>query len=221
MRASTLLLAGLLLGGATAATAQSITVEKPSCVPMEDNGLVRATISSTGASTAAAGPGLSPRLYFRWREHEDYYWVALEAEPGGRFWATPPKPETRNEQIEVYAALVDATGKAVARSESQFAPVTRGCKSQLGPKERGVAQNLTVGETSPKQQGKKVLAFLCDGVVTRVNSAGVRRSDEVCRACVVAWWQHKTLLVPALTAGTSVIGVVITDQAPEPSPSRP
>ncbi len=220
MRASTFLLAGLLLGGATAATAQSLTVEKPSCVPMEDNGLVRATITQSGPA-AAAGSALSPRLYFRWREHEDYYWVALEAEPGGRYWATPPKPEARNEQIELYAALVDATGKAVARSESQFAPVTRDCKVQLGPKERGVAQNLTVGETSPKQQGKKVLAFLCDGVVTRVNSAGVRRSDEVCRACVVAWWQHKTLLVPALAAGTSVIGVVVTDQAPEPSPSRP
>lgn len=214
MRASTLLFAGLLLAGTAAATAQSIVVEKPSCVPMEDNGLVRAHISSPAS-------GLSPRLYFRWREHEDFYWVGLEAEPGGNFWATPPKPEMRNEQIELYAALVDATGKAVARSESVFSPVTKDCRVQLGPKERGVAQNLTVGETSPKQQGKKVLAFLCDGVVTRVNYAGLRRADEVCRACVVAWWQHKALLIPALATGTSVIGVVITDQAPEPSPSRP
>jgi hypothetical protein len=211
MRASTLLLAGLLLAGATAATAQSLAVEKPSCVPMEDNGLVRATI--TGAA-----PGLSPRLYFRWREHEDFYWVALEGEPGGRYWATPPKPETRNEQIELYAALVDATGKAVARSTSQFAPVTRDCRVQLGPKERGVAENLTVGETSPKQQGKKVLAFLCDGVVTRVNYAGLRRSDEVCRACVIAWWQRKAVLIPAVAG---IVGVVVTDQEPEPSPSRP
>jgi hypothetical protein len=214
MRASTFLLAGLLLAGATAATAQSIVVEKPRCVPAEDNGLVRATATSPGT----AAPGLSPRLYFRWREHEDYYWVALEAEPGGRFWATPPKPEMRNEQIELYGALVDATGKVVSRSESQFAPVTKDCKVELGPKERGVAQNLTVGETSPKQQGKKVLAFLCDGVVTRVNSAGVRRSDEVCRACVIAFWQRKAVLL-APVAG--IIGVVVTDQEPEPSPSRP
>lgn len=206
------LAAGLLLAGATAARAQSIAVEKPSCMPTEDNGLVRATMSSVS-------PGLAPRLYFRWQDHEDFYWVAMEAEPGGRFWATPPKPEMRNDHIELYSALVDPTGKAVARSEAQKIPVTKDCKVQLGPKERGVAENLTVGETSPQQQGKKVLAFLCDGVVTRVNYAGVRRSDEVCRACVIAWWQRKAVLIP-LAAG--VIGGVITDrQEPEPSPSRP
>ena len=88
----------------------------------------------------------------------------------------------------------------------------------LSPKERGVAQNLTVGETSPKQQGKKVLAFLCDGVVTRINSAGVRRSDEVCRACVVAFWQRKAVLLAPIAG---ITGVVVTDQDPEPSPSRP
>jgi hypothetical protein len=210
MRASTFLLTGLLLGTATAATAQSIVVEKPSCMPMEENGLVKATITS-------AAPGLAPRLYFRWRDHEDFYWVPLEVEPGGHYWATPPKPEMRNEQIELYAALVDAMGKPVARSESQLAPVTRDCKVQLSPKERGVAQNLTVGETSPKQQGKKLLGFLCDGVVTRVNYAGIRRSDEVCRACVVAWWP-KAVLAPAVAG---IVGVVVTDQEPEPSPSRP
>jgi hypothetical protein len=211
MSARTLLLAGLLLAAATAATAQTIAVEKPSCMPQEDNGLVKATITS-------AAPGLAPRLYFRWREHEDFYWVPLEAEPGGHYWATPPKPEMRNQQVELYAALVDATGKPVARSESQFSPVTKDCNVHLSPKERGVAENLTVGETSPKQQGKKVLAFLCDGVVTRVNYANVRRSDEVCRACVVAFWQRKAVLIPAIAG---ITGIVVTDQEPEPSPSRP
>jgi hypothetical protein len=210
MRASTFLLTGLLLGAATAATAQSIVVEKPSCIPREDNGLVKATITS-------AAPGLAARLYFRWRDHEDFYWVPLEMEPGGHYWATPPKPELRNEQVELYAALVDAMGKPVARSETQIAPVTRDCSLQLTPKERGVAQNLTVGETSPKQQGKKVLGFLCDGIVTRVNSAGIRRSDEVCRACVIAWWP-RAVLAPAVAG---IVGVVVTDQEPEPSPSRP
>jgi hypothetical protein len=183
-------------------------------VPAEDNGLVRAT--ATGVA-----PGLLPRLFFRWMEHEDFYWVALEAELGGRFWATPPKPERRNDHIEYYAALVDPTGKVVARSPSQTVPVTADCKPQLGPKERGVAENLTVGETSPKQQGKKVLAFLCDGVVTRVNYAGVRRADEVCRACVVAWWQRKAVLLPAVIAGAGVTTVVAGHPEPEPSPSRP
>jgi hypothetical protein len=211
MRASTLLLAGLLLAGA--ARAQTITVDKPSCMPVEDNGLVHAT--ATGVA-----PGLIPRLYFRWMEHEDFYWVALEAEPGGHFWATPPKPEQRNNHIEYYSALVDPTGKVVARSPMNNVPVTADCKTQLGPKERGVAENLTVGETSPKQQGKKILAFLCDGVVTRVNYAGVRRADEVCRACVVAWWQRKAVLIPVAIAGAGVT-IVNRHPEPEPSPSRP
>jgi hypothetical protein len=211
MRASTLLLASLLVGAATSASAQTITVEKPACSPVEDNGIVRATVTS-------AVPGLAPRLYFRWRDHEDFYWVPLEMEPGGHYWATPPKPEPRNQQIEIYGALVDATGKPVARSETQIMPVSRDCTVKLSPKERGVAENLTVGETSPKQQGKKVLAFLCSGVVTRVNSAGVRRADEVCRACVIAFWQRDAVLIPAIAG---ITGVVITDQEPEPSPSRP
>lgn len=203
--------AGLLLTGAIAAGAQTITVEKASCIPSEQNGVIRAAISSPA-------PGLSPRLYFRWRDHEDFYWVALEAEPGGRFWAIPPKPEKRNEHVELYSALVDPVGKVVARSESQVIPVTRDCKVKLSDKEHGVAENLTVGETSPQQQGKKVLAFLCDGVVTRVNYAGVRRADDVCRACVIAWWQRKAVLIPAVAG---VTGVVVTGREPEPSPSRP
>jgi hypothetical protein len=178
---------------------------------MEENGLVRATLSSTA-------PGLSPRLYLRWRGHEDFYWVNLEPESGGHFWAVPPKPEKRNESVEYYAALVDPTGKVVARSESQLTPVTKDCKVQLGPREQGVAENLMVGETSPQQQGKRVLGFLCDGVVTRVNYAGVRRSDEVCRACVIAWWQRKAVLIPVVAG---IGGVIITDHPPEPSPSRP
>ena len=214
MRASTFLLAGLLLAGATTAWGQTITADKPSCVPMEENGLVHAT--ATGVA-----PGLSARLYFRWMEHEDFYWVALEAEPGGRFWATPPKPEKRNEHLEYYSALVDPAGKVVARSPATTVPVTKDCKVQLSPKERGVAENLTVGETSPEQQGKKVLAFLCDGVVTRVNYAGVRRSDEVCRACVIAWWQRKAVIIPLAIAGAGGVVEVIRHPEPEPSPSRP
>ena len=212
MRARILFTAALLLTGATAARAQSVNLEKPDCLPVEENGVVRATGTTSG-------PGQSPRLYFRWKDHEDFYWVAMEAEPNGRFWAIPPKPERRNEHVELYSAMVDPTGKVVARSQPLMVPVTKDCKVQLSEKERGVAENMTVGETSPKQQGKKVLAFLCDGVVTRVNSSGVRRADEVCRACVIAWWQRPGALAPAATAG--IIGIIVTDDDPEPSPARP
>ncbi len=207
-----LLLAGL--AGVTAARAQSVNLAKPDCLPIEENGVVRATGTTSG-------PGQSPRLYFRWKEHEDFYWVAMEAEPGGKLWAIPPKPEKRNENVELYGAVVDPAGKVVARSEMQVVKVTKDCKVQLSEKERGVAENMTVGETSPKQQGKKVLAFLCDGVVTRVSSAGMRRADEVCRACVIAWWQREDVVIPAATI-VGVVGVVtVTDADPEPSPARP
>jgi hypothetical protein len=210
MSARTLFAAGLLLAGAAVANAQSVSVEKPSCLPMEENGVVRAT--------ASAATGQSLRLYFRWKEHEDFYWVVMEPEASGRFWAVPPKPEKRNEHVELYAALVDPAGKVAARSESQTVKVTSDCRVQLNAKERGVAENLTVGETSPKQQGKKVLGFLCDGVVTRVSSEGVRRADEVCRSCVIAFWQRKAVVLP-IAAG--FVGIVVTDDGPEPSPSRP
>lgn len=207
MRKTALVIAPLLLG-ALAAQAQTVTVERVRCLPLEDNGVVKASIS-------ALGVGQSPRLYFRWNQHEAFYWVPMEGEPGGRYWATPPKPEKRNEAVEYYAAVVDATNKVVSRSESHVTQVAGDCKVELSPKERGVAENLTVGETSPDQQGQKVLAFLCDGVVTRVNHAGIRRADEICRVCVVAWWR-KAAFLPALPVGA----VIITDP-PEVSPSRP
>jgi hypothetical protein len=157
MRAPTLLVATLIAGSAAGlavacpspADAQSITVEKASCNPMEENGIIRGTVGSTAA-------GLSPRLYFRWKDHEDFYWVNFEPEMGNRFWAVPPKPEQRNKEIEYYAALVDPAGKVAARSETQVVPVTKDCRVPLDLRQRGVAQNLTVGETSPQQQGKKV-----------------------------------------------------------------
>lgn len=210
------LLAALSLLVCAGAYAQTITVEPLKCVPKEDNAVVRASLS---ADSPGQSPGQTPRLYFRWKNQTDFYWVAMEAEPGRRFWGIPPKPEKRNDEVEYYATLVDATGKVGVRSPSQTAKVTDDCKPQLSPKERGVAENLTVGETTPEQQGAKVMGFLCKGVVTRINSQGIRRADEICGPCAVVWWDRKSVLIPAFAGG--VIGVVVTDRHPEPSPSRP
>jgi len=209
MRISGLLAAGLLLG-CVAAQAQTISVEPLKCVPREDNAVVRASLS-------ADVPGQTPRLYFRWSGQTDFYWVNMEVEPGRHFWAIPPKPERRNAEVEYYAALVDAAGKTGTRSMSLKAKVTGDCRPQLVPKERGVAENLTIGETTAEQQGQKVVGFLCKGIVTRVNAQGIRRADEICGPCAVVWWDRKTVLIPAMAAG--LIGVVVTE--PEPSPSRP
>jgi hypothetical protein len=66
------------------------------------------------------------------------------------------------------------------------------------------------------------MAFLCYGVVTRINYEGIRRSDEVCRACVVAWWLYKPVAIPTVGAALIGTGIIITDDPPpEPSPARP
>lgn len=214
------LLIALSLLVCAAAHAQSLTVEPLKCVPEEDNAVVRASMSTNAQGQAPAmAPGQTPRLYFRWKGQTDFYWVTMETEPGLRFWGVPPKPEKRNDEVEYYAALVDPAGKVTVRSTSRTAQVTADCRPELTPKERGVAENLTVGETTAEQQGAKVVGFLCKGVVTRINSRGVRRNDDICGPCAVVWWDRKTVLIPAFAGG--VMGVVITDGDPEPSPSRP
>ena len=212
MKGRGLLAAGALLACAASASAQTITVQEPKCIPSQDNAVIRATLS-------ADAPGQVPRLYFRWKGQTDFYWVPMEAEPGRAFWGIPAKPEKRNSKVEYYVAMVDAAGRVGARSTSKTTPVDEDCRVQLTPKERGVAENLLVGETTPEQQGEKVTGFLCKGVVMRVNSQGIRRADEVCGPCAVVWWQDKKVLIPALAGG--LVGVVVTERDPEPSPSRP
>jgi len=213
MRAHSLLAAAVLFAAASPVLAQGISLGEPSCLPVERNVVVHA--SATGEA-----PGGSARLYFRWRGHGEFYWVGLETEGGGRAWATPPKPRKQNDAVEEYAVLLDAAGHEIARSETRTVPVTRDCRADLSPREHGFAQNLTIGETAANQQNKDVMGFLCDGIVTRVNPAGIRRADETCRTCVVAWWQKNEVLVPLATVG-GVTTVTIIENRPEPSPSRP
>jgi hypothetical protein len=207
-----LLAVGVLLGCAAGASAQTITLQEPKCIPEEDNGVIWATLSADAV-------GQTPRLYFRWKGQTDFYWVPMEAEPGRKFWGIPAKPEKRNLEVEYYVALVDAAGRAGSRSPSKLTKVTADCDLKLTPKERGVAENMIVGETTSEQQGEKVVGFLCKGVIARVNSEGIRRNDEVCGPCAVVWWQDKGMLIPVLASG--LVGVVVTDDDPEPSSSRP
>lgn len=211
MKARILFAAGLLLAGlagVTAAGAQSVAIEKPGCLPPEENGVIRATGTTSG-------PGQSFRLYFRWREHEDFYWVPMEAEPSGRFWAIPPKPERRNEQVEIYGAVVDPAGKILSQSMVRSVKV-RDCQARLTPKEQGLAENLTIGETAASQYKKRVIGFLCPGVKIRIDPQGVKRADEECGPCGLAW------LPPGLATAGSLLGVVVGDRTPrEASPSRP
>jgi hypothetical protein len=195
-----------------AAAQPAISVEQVSCLRFGANQVIY-------SSTMAEPPGATARLYFQWTEHPHYYWVDSEREGMGRYWGITPKPETRNTQVEYYGVLLDAVGHEITRSAMRKAKVTADCKVELTPQQLGAASNLTIGETMPDQQKKRVLGFLCDGIVTRVDPRNIKRADEICRSCVVAWWTLPQVLVPAGAAAAGITTAIV-DQ-PEPSPSRP
>ena len=110
--------------------------------------------------------------------------------------------EVENEPAELFVALVNASGQVLAKTAVQGAFVRKDCRVQLTPKEEGFALNLVVGETAPWQGSEALYHWLCDGVVTRIDRTDIKREDEACRACVVAWWRTRTLL--PLLGATSV-----------------
>jgi hypothetical protein len=90
------------------------------------------------------------------------------------------------EPVEYFAAVFGPTGDLIARSPMMIGEVRSesDCHVELTPEQQGEAQNLVVGETAAWQRGRAVFHWLCDGVVARVNSEGVKRPDETCRTCV-------------------------------------
>lgn len=198
----------VIMPGALLAQAPTITVEEVECIPNNDNGVVRGTVEPEVG-------GAQVRLYFRWDDHGPFYYVVMEAAGGGSYWATPPKPVDENHQVEYYVAVVDPEGSVIGQSEPTVTPVTNDCDAELSQKERGMAENLVVGETEDEQMGEQVYGFLCDGIISRIGPDGVLRADSICRRCIVAWWDKPEALVPAavLLGGTTTIL--------EASPSRP
>ncbi len=210
VRTAVFALAFCLSAGAFA-QAPVVTVQKAACVPTEANVAIDANV-------APEVGGASVRLYFRWNEHGAMYYTEMVAEGSGAYWGLPARPEPRNENLEYYVAVVDPTGRTLGKSDTLLSPVRDDCPIQLTPKQVGYANNLVVGETVAAQQGRKVLGFLCDGVVTRINHEGIMRPDEVCRGCVIPFWTKETVGAAALTTGSLV---VIEPPPSETSPSRP
>lgn len=205
-----LLLAAWPLG----AQVPKIAAEQIDCLPQADNGVINATISPEMGGTVT-------RLYFRWAQDEDFYYVLMNGMGGGRYWGVPPKPDEKNEAVEYYVAVVDPADRVLAKSESLMAPVYDDCEVELSDKQRGTAENLTVGETTMEQVGEEVDGFLCDGVVTRISPLGILRGDEKCRACVIAWWEKNGIILPA-AAGAVGSGILISSEGPkEASPVTP
>ncbi len=124
-----------------------------------------------------------------------------------------------NEPTEYYAALFDAEGNEVARSEMLVGPVQEACPNPaLTPQQVGESYNQTIGETAEWQTGKSVFHWECDHLVSRIDPSGVKMADGICRACAIVWWEGGW--VPFVIAGAG--GALIqSDSPPEVSPSAP
>lgn len=126
------------------------------------------------------------------------------------------------EPAEYFAAVVAPDGAVLARSAILVTPVRDDCDVELDLRQQGMADNLVIGETAVWQEEEgEVFHWRCDGIVSRVDFAGILRIDRTCRVCVVAWWKKKSFLIP--TIGSIGIGgiVIEDDDEPSPSPSEP
>ena len=127
-----------------------------------------------------------------------------------------------NEPTEYYSAVHGPTGELLTRSDMKVVEVTHDCPLTLDERQASLAENLTVGETAPWENGEEIFHWLCDGVVTRIGPDGLFRADRVCRVCVVAWWKKKEFLIPIIATGAVATGVILSDDPPPPvSPSEP
>lgn len=295
--------AALAFAGAASAQPVTASVDQIACVPLDGErdgererqceSWARAVVE---AQVANAPGGSEVRLYFRRLHHEveDFYYVPMQAAPGGRYWGVLPDPENvelrdfelaepqtdderryrtaawwlakgraddrdpnddlnasvireraalgraverdwmramsladlerwldrqEYEPAEYYVAVFDAGGRQLARTELRAAPVTRDCRVTLTPQQAGQACNLVVGETAAWQVGEEVFHWECDGIVSRIDPAGVLREDELCRGCVVAWWTRPAVLIPAATV--LGVGILVDDDDDDVSPVRP
>jgi len=153
----------------------------------------------------------------------DNWWPRLESrdwmQGRDRDWLEDWLESLENEAAEYYVAVYDGAGKALSRSKLRVTEVREECDAPLSEMQDGYAENMTVGETVTNQEGREVFHWLCDGIVTRRDSDGILRPDEICRACVVAFWRPAAII--PLVAGAVVAGGIIEDEPPEASPSRP
>ena len=150
--------------------------------------------------------------------HEERHWLREMDDATFEEWLE----RQTNEPAEFFTAVHDVRGDRLARSKTRVAEVRGDCEVDLTPEQLGEAQNMTIGETATWQQGEEVFHWLCEGVVTRRDPYGVLRNDEKCRACVIAWWNRKGIIVPATIATVGVTGIIISDDdEPPASPISP
>ncbi|MDH3745860.1 MAG: hypothetical protein OES47_12240 [Acidobacteriota bacterium] len=139
-----------------------------------------------------------------WELLQDRDWMQIDNR--NRDWLDDWMESQEWEGAEYYAAIVAHNGTEKARTKTHLVEVRDRdqCVVGLDRSQVGHTQNLTVGETSPTQLGREVFHWLCEGIVTRVDSENILRPDEFCRACIVAGWMPVATGAGALVAGTTI-----------------
>ncbi len=144
-------------------------------------------------------------------------WLAEMDDPTFQSWLE----QLENEPAEYFVSVHDAEGHQLARSPTRVTEVREDCRPDLTEQERGEAENLTVGETAHWQRDEQVFHWLCAGIVSRIDPINVLRGDGVCRACVIAWWKKKAVLLATAATVPAVGAVIIKDPEPTASPDAP
>lgn len=145
-------------------------------------------------------------------------WMAAREDRAFQEWLQ----KLENEPAEYFVAAYDARGRQLARTEMRVVEVRKkNCDVRLTPQQEGYAENLVVGESREWQTGKAPFHWECDGVTTRIDTAGVLRADDACRVCAIAWWRNPAVIVPAAMGTLTLVTISTPNDPVEISPSRP
>ena len=119
--------------------------------------------------------------------------------------AGPAAEAAVEEKIQALIGSIDLSRKRMARLEEVIYVRYRTSKIEAIRIEIiGLKERLQV--LLDALYAKDELRARTDGIVSRINPNRIKRGDEVCRACVIAWFKKKAVLIP-LTA--TPVGILL------------
>lgn len=139
-----------------------------------------------------------------WEVLQDRDWMKIDDRD--QDWLADFFEDQEHEAAEYYVAVVGEDGSEIARDETRLTEVRDrdDCVVGLTRHEFGLSQSLVVGETLGTQKNREVFHWLCDGIVSRIDSESVLRPDALCRACVVAGFFPTAAAAGAIVAATAI-----------------
>jgi hypothetical protein len=211
-------LTAVLWSAAALAAPPSLTPAIPGCLPAEGNGVISLQVKPENGWS-------SVRLYFRKVGSPFFYFLEMRSAGSGVYWAVLPRPDDTTTAVEVRLSVKDADGNETTTAVQKI-PVTTSCDTVLTLEQSRYAQNLVVGETMENQAGLVLTGFLCDGVISRIDSRGMLKPDESCRRVLMidaatAEQQNKQGLLPIILLAGGGATIIRPAEPPEASKPRP